>query len=193
MKKHYHFVTVAIFVLFLTGILFSYSHSSVVNILGDIARNRNVDANTSGSISGKVVKVKDGDTVVIQPEGGGQFFVCRLYGIDAPEIAKSGKPGQLYGKEATDALKKLVLGKDVTVITTGARTYNREVCVIYHKDQNINLEMVRWGYAWAYRQYLKRPYASEYIGAETEARSKRLGLWHDTNPTPPWEFRKKTR
>ena len=45
------------------------------------------------------------------------------------------------------------------------------------------------GMAWAYRQYLQGPYASEYIGAESRARSARAGLWRDANPQPPWEYR----
>ena len=53
--------------------------------------------------------------------------------------------------------------------------------------------MVQEGHAWAYREYLKGPYASEYIGVENEARAKKLGLWHQMNPQPPWEFRKKQR
>ena len=36
-------------------------------------------------ITGKVTQVKEGDTVVISPIEGGQFFICRLHGIDAPE------------------------------------------------------------------------------------------------------------
>jgi micrococcal nuclease len=138
---------------------------------------------------GKVVRVKDGDTVVISPTSGGEFFTCRLYGIDAPEIGHGRKHGQPYGDEATQELKNMILGKVVEVETTGAKTYNREVCRIVKDGQDINLELVRKGYAWAYRHYLKRPYASEYIEAESEARSRRLGLWHDANPTPPWEFR----
>lgn len=51
--------------------------------------------------------------------------------------------------------------------------------------------MVRDGYAWAYREYLHVPYASEYIDAESEARSKRLGLWQQSNPEAPWEFRRR--
>ncbi len=51
--------------------------------------------------------------------------------------------------------------------------------------------MIETGYAWAYRKYLKRPYASEYIDAENQARKNRLGLWQQYNPVPPWEFRKK--
>lgn len=137
----------------------------------------------------KIMQVKDGDTVVVSPETGGQFFICRLYGIDAPETAKNGKPGQAYGDEATKFLKGLILGQQVDVETTGAKTYNREVCRITKDGMNINTEMVKAGYAWAYRQYLKRPYASEYLDAESVARERRLGLWQQSNPTPPWEFR----
>ena len=148
-----------------------------------------------GTILGKVMKVKDGDTVVVALEGGGQFFTCRLYGIDAPETThpRFGQPGQPYGEEAARELKKLILGRDVEVTLKGARTYNREVCLIGKDGMDINLEMVRRGYAWAYKQYLKRPHASKYMEAENHARTKRLGLWADPNPTPPWEFRRRIR
>lgn len=149
--------------------------------------------NVSHADTGTVIQVKDGDTVVITPQEGGAFYTCRLYGIDAPEVAHGHKPGQPYGEEALRELKKLVLGKSVDVVRTGQRTYNREVCIIHVNSTNVNLEMVRRGYAWAYRQYLRRPYASEYIEAENEARQKRVGLWKDYNPTPPWEFRKRQR
>lgn len=148
------------------------------------------------TLIGKVMKVTDGDTVVISPIEGGPFFKCRLYGIDAPETPKYGrrgrllKPGQPYGEGATMELKKLILGETVNVTLTGAKTYNREVCRIFKDGMDVNLEMVKRGYAWAYKHYLNRPYASEYIDAETAAREKHLGLWQDANPSPPWEFRK---
>jgi endonuclease YncB( thermonuclease family) len=148
------------------------------------------------AIVGKVMKVTDGDTVVISPTEGSQFFICRLYGIDAPETPKYSKrgllkkPGQPYGEEASQELKRLILGQTVDITLTGAKTYRREVCRISKDSQDINLEMVKKGYAWAYRHYLHRPYASEYIEAEKEARDRHLGLWADANPTPPWEFRK---
>ena len=68
--------------------------------------------------------------------------------------------------------------------------YKRLVGLITLNNRNINREMVSEGWAWAYRQYLDRPHASEYIEAEEKARGKRLGLWAQTNPQPPWEFRK---
>jgi len=50
-----------------------------------------VPSAASPPITGKVAQVKDGDTVAISPIEGGQFFICRLYGIDAPETPKNGK------------------------------------------------------------------------------------------------------
>jgi len=38
------------------------------------------------TIHGKVMQVKDGDAIVISPIKDGQFFFCRLYGIETPEI-----------------------------------------------------------------------------------------------------------
>ncbi len=139
------------------------------------------------------MKVSDGDTVVVSPAEGGAFFKCRLYGIDAPEIPHARKSGQPYGEEATKELKKLILGQDVTVDIKDTDRYRRKVCDIQKDSTDINLEMVKRGYAWAYRRYLKRPYASEYIDAEKKAREQKLGLWNDINPTPPWEFRKLQR
>lgn len=152
-----------------------------------------VSASAQTTQRGKVIKISDGDTVVIQPEDGDQPFKCRLYGIDAPETSHGRKAGQPYGEEAAKELKRLILGQIVDVTTTGAKTYNREVCQITKDGIDINLEMVRLGFAWAYVQYLKRPHASKYIDVEREARASKLGLWHDINPTPPWEFRKKQK
>jgi endonuclease YncB( thermonuclease family) len=49
--------------------------------------------------------------------------------------------------------------------------------------------MVAEGLAWAYRQYLEGSYASEYLRLEEQARRRRMGLWQQPNPQPPWEFR----
>ena len=142
-----------------------------------------------------MAQVKDGDTVVISPVEGGQFFVCRLAGIDAPETAKNGKPGhgQPYGEESTKQLKQLALGKLVTVTLTGSKTYDREVCFLSVNDIDVNLTLIRTGAAWAYRAYLppRRPHSAAYLEAERLAREEGRGLWaREENPMPPWEWRK---
>jgi len=135
---------------------------------------------------GKVVEVKNAETVAIQPLEGGFPFLCRLYGIDTPEKY------QPYWQEAVSALEGLVLGQIVEVKISG-RSGKREVCFV-HKDRlDVNLEMIRQGYAWAYRKYLKEPYASEYVRAELEARSMNVGLWADPTPVAPWEWRKASK
>ncbi|MBF0609082.1 MAG: thermonuclease family protein [Magnetococcales bacterium] len=137
----------------------------------------------------KVVRVKDGDTVVLSPGLGRQSYTCRLYGIDSPETPKRNVPGQPYATEAAKALEQLVLGKEVEVTLTGDKTYNREVCVLRLSNKDINLRMIELGYAWAYKHYLKAPYTESYLKAQQHAIAARAGLWQDKKPQPPWEFR----
>ncbi len=148
---------------------------------------------------GIVRKVTDGDTVTVVTDEGTRLKV-RLYGIDAPETLKMNrrtgvvsKPGQPYGNEAYRALEMMVYGKKVKVTIMDIDRYGRLVAVLYLGDRDINREMVQAGYAWAYKEYLKGPYASEYIDTENEARDKKLELWQQANPQPPWEFRKQLR
>ncbi len=140
-------------------------------------------------VRGTVTKVIDGDTVIIRPVSG-KLIKCRLYGIDAPEIPHNGNPGQPYGRAADRELKNLVLHNTVEITLTGESSYDREICIIKKMGVDINLEMVRRGYARSYRKYLKGAYASEYIDAENEAQKIHRGLWQQSNPQPPWEFRK---
>ena len=147
-------------------------------------------------LEGIVTKVSDGDTInVIDPVG--TKLKVRLYGIDAPETEKSNKktgrvskPGQPYGEEAYQALNSKIYRKQVKLEIMAVDQYKRSVGIVYLNGKNINQEMVAEGYAWAYRQYLDRPHASEYIQLEEQARGKRLGLWQQNNPQPPWEFRR---
>lgn len=150
-------------------------------------------------VEGIVVKVTDGDTIKVKtPEG--TMLKVRLYGIDAPETEKYSrrtgrisKAGQPYGEEAYRALESKVLGKKAKVDIIDIDRYKRMVGIVYLDSRNINLDMVKEGWAWAYREYLQRPYASEYLDAEKEARAKKLGLWKQANPQPPWEFRRLMR
>jgi micrococcal nuclease len=68
--------------------------------------------------------------------------------------------------------------------------YRREVGRIYLADRFINLEMVRYGFAWRYVRYDK---PGEFSAAELEAREHRRGLWADPQPVAPWKFRREKR
>jgi len=149
-------------------------------------------------IEGMVVKVSDGDTINVDDNG--TRVKVRLYGIDAPETPKVNyrtgrvnKPGQPAGNEAWKALDKKIFRKRVQLKVMDIDRYKRLVSIVLLGNRDINREMVAEGWAWAYRQYLDRSYASEYINAEEQARARRLGLWKSSNPQPPWEFRKAFR
>jgi endonuclease YncB( thermonuclease family) len=151
------------------------------------------------TIEGLVIKVSDGDTINVMDSLGTKVKV-RLYGIDAPETEKSNrrtghisKPGQPYGDEASTALQSKVYRKMVKLEIMDIDRYKRSVGIVWLNEEDINQEMVAEGYAWAYRQYLDRPHASEYLKAEESARLKKLGIWQQYNPQPPWEFRKSQR
>jgi len=151
------------------------------------------------TVEGTVYKVSDGDTLQVITSAGNKLRI-RLYGCDAPETPKINrrtgqimKPGQPYGEEATQAVTSKVYGKDVRVDIIDIDRYRRMVSMIWLEKRNINLEMVREGYAEAYRKYLKEPYTSEFIKAEQEARSKRKGIWGLSDYERPSEFRERLR
>lgn len=148
------------------------------------------------SIEGTVIKISDGDTIQVRDDLGTKVKV-RFYGIDAPETEKSNKrtgliskAGQPYGEEALKALQDKLERQRVRLDVMDIDKYKRLVCIVWLDNRNINSEMVSEGWAWAYRKYLERPHASEYIGTEEQARKERRGLWQQSNPQPPWEFRK---
>jgi endonuclease YncB( thermonuclease family) len=140
-------------------------------------------------LEGMVKAVYDGDTVLLATREESRLKV-RLYGIDAPETKKPDKPGQSYGDIAKRTLMYKIMGRRVLAEIIDIDQYKRAVAVIRYEGRDINREMVSEGWAWAYRHYLQAPYESEYIGSENRARSRRAGLWRESNPQPPWEFRK---
>lgn len=141
------------------------------------------------SLRGMVKSVYDGDTVALVGRGIGRVKV-RLYGIDAPETRKPERPGQPFGEQAKRVLMYKLLGREVTADVVEKDSYGRIVAVIRLAGKDVNAEMVAEGMAWAYRYHLVAPYASTYIRLEEQARLQRRGLWRDTSPQPPWEFRR---
>jgi micrococcal nuclease len=140
------------------------------------------------TIEGMVRAVYDGDTVLLATREESRLKV-RLYGIDAPETRKPDRPGQPYGDISRRTLMYKIMGRRIAAEIVDIDQYKRAVAVIRYEGRDINREMVAEGMAWAYRQYLQGPYESEYINSENRARSRRAGIWRESNPQPPWEFR----
>lgn len=134
------------------------------------------------TLRGKVVRVSDGDTVVLLDADNTQQKI-RLNGIDAPEN------GQPYGDKSKEYLTGLIARKEVTVEVKGKDQYKRVLGVVYLGDTNINAEMIRAGYAWNYK-YSKDKY---YIKLQEKAKAEKKGLWKDKNAIDPWEWRKENK
>lgn len=135
-------------------------------------------------LTGRVVRIADGDTVSILDATNTQHKV-RLYGIDTPER------GQPYGKAAKNMLMQLVDKKNVGVVVVTTDSYGREVGTLYREGLNINFAMVATGYAWWYQRYA--PHERNLAESEQQARTQGLGLWADSHPVPPWEWRRGRR
>ncbi len=136
------------------------------------------------SITGRVIRVSDGDTITISVGSNRKTHRVRLAGIDTPETK------QPYGAEARRQLNVLINSKIVTVEFEERDIYQRIVGKVIYQGRDINLEMLMCGLAWHYKQYSKDP---KYAEAEKRARQAKLGLWRDPAPIPPWQFRKNRR
>lgn len=136
------------------------------------------------SFTGKVVKVTDGDTVVVLRAGNIQEKI-RLAEIDCPE------KGQAFGQVAKKFTLDHAALKIVRVDVRDHDRYGRTVGEVFLPDgKSLNRELVRNGYAWWYRRYSKDQTLGEL---EQEAQSARRGLWSDPKPIPPWDYRRKAK
>jgi endonuclease YncB( thermonuclease family) len=138
---------------------------------------------------GRVVGISDGDTISVLTTDK-QLLRIRVAWIDAPEM------GQAFGYRAKQAMSELVFGKEVELRPHTIDRYGRTVAMVFVDGRDVGLELIKEGLAWAYDHYL--PEASpeiqaQYPAAETAARGSQLGLWVDSNPLPPWEYRKAKR
>ena len=136
-------------------------------------------------------RVVDGDTVVY-PQG-----VCRLIGVDAPEVAHGGHPGghpaQPMGDQAAEGLRgELVQGMN-TVVVYGTDKYGRMLCAILdHAGYLANLWLVESGLAETY--LLDRaPFARGLAEAQARAKAERRGIWGLERYERPSDYRKRMK
>jgi micrococcal nuclease len=135
--------------------------------------------------SAKVIAILDGDTVLILHKAAGQYagglMKIRLAEIDAPE------KDQAYGAASRSSLVEMVWHRQVRVHPLAVDKYGRTVAQLEVNGLRVNEEMVRRGMAWEYSHYHSD---RRYISIEQEARQAKRGLWVQSDPVPPWQWRK---
>jgi micrococcal nuclease len=136
----------------------------------------------TSQLDGKVVSIADGDTFTILVNN--QQIKIRLHGIDCPE------KGQDFSNVAKEFLSGYVFGKIVTVQDMETDRYGRTIGNVSVDGINVNEKLLEAGLAWHYKTYDKNP---GWAKLEDEAKRGKKGLWAQTNPIPPWEWRKGVR
>lgn len=126
-KTKYLFISLILFLAFLTQSWFSSQSNEFLRVVG----------------------VKDGDTVVLLTSAKEEITV-RLSDIDAPERK------QAFGTVSRTFLSDLIFGKEVKLEKLGKDRYGRTLGFIYLRNgTNVNVEMVKNGMAWQYEKYSK--------------------------------------
>lgn len=106
------------------------------------------------TITGKVIGVIDGDTIEVLDATKTPRRI-RLEGIDAPEKA------QPFGARYKQHLSDQVFGKQVEVLSNKTDKYGRTAGKVVIGGKDANLEQVRSGFAWHYKEYQKEQSASD--------------------------------
>jgi len=133
------------------------------------------------TITGKVVGVSDGDTIVLLLFDNTEVRV-RLEGIDCPEKKQD------FGEKAKQATAKMCWNKEVRILKSGIDRYGRTLGFVYVGDTCVNEELLKMGLAWHYKKYNSDKH---YAELEQIAKEGKVGLWSHPNPVAPWDFRHK--
>lgn len=131
------------------------------------------------SQSGKVVRVKDGDTIVVLDSLNVQTTI-RLAEVDCPESS------QAFGKKAKDFTIGEVAMKNVTYKIIQMDRYGRTIAKVFYDGKYLSEELIKNGFGWHYNQYST---SKKLAAFEINARENKKGLWFDKNPIAPWDYR----
>lgn len=134
----------------------------------------------TNTIKGIVTKVSDGDSVDFF--NGTDTIKVRLQHIDAPER------NQAYSTESWQFLRNLIYKKEVVLeVSNETDRYKRAIAVLILNDEiDVNKLMVEKGLAWHFKKYSSD---KTYHNLERQARKQKVGLWAESNPVQPWEWR----
>jgi micrococcal nuclease len=132
------------------------------------------------ALAGRVTYVIDGDTVVVRLDSDEAVHV-RLIGINTPEIAHFGKPGECFGIRAATLTRRLALGHRVLLQAGRERhdRYGRLLAYVHVLGGPADLErtlLVR-GAARTLAIAPNVDRAAVYAGLEGSARLAGRGLW----------------
>ena len=89
--------------------------------------------------------------------------------------------------QSTSVLRSLISGGSVVCKGLKQDRYKRLIAVCFSGHKDLNAELVKQGWALAYRKY-----SIDYVPQERNAESEKVGIWSGEFVTP-WEWRKGKR
>ena len=107
-------------------------------------------------VSGRVIKVYDGDTITIATKVPGlenseiYKFSVRLNGIDTPEMKTKNQDEKNIAQLAQRALSEKILNKDVILKDVKTEKYGRLLCEVYLDNIHLNNWLLENRFAIAY-------------------------------------------
>jgi len=129
-----------------------------------------------------VIAIADGDTLTARCGEPGAYHQVkiRLAEIDAPERS------QPYGQRSRQSLAALCHGHQASIQPSGQDRYGRTIAHVACTGTDASAHQVKTGMAWQYVKYSSSPTLAD---AQAQAQTKKIGLWADLDPVPPWAYR----
>ena len=121
-----------------------------------------------------VTRISDGDTVHVEGN-----WIIRYLGIDTPELARDGQPGQPLAVEASDRNRALVFGKlaELERDREERDRYGRLLRHVWVDNQLVAVTLIREGLGRVDTAGLYQKHRAELRAAEAEARAAGRGIW----------------
>lgn len=128
----------------------------------------------------RVVRVVDGDTVVVHLHGA--TTTLRLIGLNTPEVVDPRRTVQCFGKEASNKAKELLTGASVRVELDPSQgtydKYGRTLAYVFLADGTLfNKLMISEGYGYEYTYNVPYVYQTAFKQAQKSAQELGKGLW----------------
>jgi len=132
---------------------------------------------TADRTSARVVRVIDGDTIVVVIDG--LEYRVRYTGIDTPETVDPRKPVECYGREASHRNRELVEGRTVALEKDVSETdqYDRLLRYVWVDGEMVNAVLVGEGYAMAVTYPPDVKYQKLLLELQRQALAEGRGLW----------------
>jgi len=145
----------------------------------------NIVAINTTTTNATIVRVVDGDTIVVWSDVTTKEETVRLLGVNTPEVVDPRKPVECFGKEASAYAKSVMKEGDRIRLDPDPQAddvdkYHRLLRnVVLADGTDFNASLVRQGYAYAYLSFpLNRERKAELKRLENEAKTAQRGLWN---------------